>query len=144
MTQYEEAQKEVAWFRLKLILFVLIMFGIGIGIYFTVTKEKFIPHHSHGRIHSYWHRPYVHYPYHRMYPYNYTYNYPISATTYHHCSTCNALNRSECNKCSNCGYCVNAKGEGYCTLGNSLLPDNKKDCIVYEHNNGKAQILKSS
>ena len=31
-------QKEIVWFRLKLILFILVMFGISIGVYYAIKK----------------------------------------------------------------------------------------------------------
>ena len=63
----------------------------------------------------------------------YNYNNKNKPKYVYNCSNCTGLDRTTCNLCSNCNYCISPNSKGECVMGSSYGPEFRKDCIVYEH-----------
>jgi len=50
------------------------------------------------------------------------------------------LNRHQCKRCANAGYCTMPTGESKCVEGNWNGPSNGQDCVLYEYGNDYANL----
>lgn len=49
-----------------------------------------------------------------------------------YCPSCGWRSRYSCSKCTNCGYCITASGQGQCVPGDASGPYFRTDCQYYE------------
>lgn len=59
--------------------------------------------------------------------------------TYHgyykrYCPSCGNKSRYSCSNCTNCGYCINASGQGECVPADERGPFFRSDCTYFEYN----------
>jgi len=50
-----------------------------------------------------------------------------------YCPSCGDRSRHGCSKCTNCGYCITASGNGECAPGDSSGPYFRSDCMYWEY-----------
>ena len=49
------------------------------------------------------------------------------------CRNCGYLDKIQCGRCLNCGWCINESGKGMCVPGDARGPYFKSDCVIWRH-----------
>lgn len=52
---------------------------------------------------------------------------------FRYCRSCGYRSRRQCNKCTNCGFCVPYRGKGNCVPGDNRGPYFRSDCVDWEY-----------